>query len=210
MDRRLFLQSATLATLECLAPKLESYGQEIAAKEGETISVQTRTVKGPLPHSWEECTGSDRAAVGMRAQWLSDLELVKEDIGVRSVRFHGLFDDEMGVWSAGKEPIFLYIDMVFDAMLERGVRPFVELSFMPKALASGEKTIFWYKGNTTPPKEMKDWGNSLVRSHNIVSIAMGWKKSRSGTSRSGTSRTSSSGQEQKRSTSSYTESPRRL
>ncbi|MGA2537104.1 MAG: glycosyl hydrolase family 39 [Terracidiphilus sp.] len=152
------MQAATLTTLECFAPKFEGYGQEAAHKSEQVISIQTHATKGPLPHVWEECVGSDRAAVGMRAQWLSDLELANKTAGFKSVRFHGLFDDEMGVWTSGTHPVFLYIDTVFDAMLERGVRPFVELSFMPKALASGEKTIFWYKGNTTPPKELKDWG----------------------------------------------------
>jgi xylan 1,4-beta-xylosidase len=111
-----------------------------------------------LPHIWEECVGSDRAIVATRAQWLSDLELVKKTAGIKSVRFHGLFNDEMGVWPSGPQPNFLYIDTVFDAMLERGIRPFVELSFMPGKLASGNKTIFWYHGNTTPPSKMDQWG----------------------------------------------------
>lgn len=61
------------------------------------ISIQTHATKGSLPHVWEECIGSDRAIVGLRDQWLADLELVKKTAGIRSVRFHGLFNDEMGV-----------------------------------------------------------------------------------------------------------------
>ena len=159
MDRRLFLRAATLTTLECLTLKLESYGQENATKNGSIVSIQTRTTKGPLPHVWEECVGSDRAVVGLREQWLSDLDLVKKATGMKSVRFHGLFNEEMGVLPSGAmQPNFLYVDAIFDAMLDRGIRPFVELSFMPRALASGERTIFWYKGNTTPPKELTGWG----------------------------------------------------
>jgi xylan 1,4-beta-xylosidase len=127
-----------------------------AKKQSVQISLDGETRK--LPHIWEECMGSDRAIVATRAQWQSDLELVKKTTGVKSVRFHGLFNDEMGVWQTGPQPNFLYIDTVFDAMLERGVRPFVELSFMPGKLASGNKTIFWYKGNTTPPSKMDQWG----------------------------------------------------
>jgi xylan 1,4-beta-xylosidase len=98
----------------------------------------------------------------MRQQWLSDLEAVKGAAGIKSVRFHGLFDDEMGVWPAGaKQPNFLYIDMVFDAMLALGIRPFVELSFMPAALASGDRTIFFYRGNVTPPKQIDRWGELI-------------------------------------------------
>jgi xylan 1,4-beta-xylosidase len=158
MDRRTFLQTSTFAGLHAMAPTLGSAQPTNPGTANPVITVRTRETKGALPHVWEECVGSDRAVVALRQQWLSDLELVKEATGMKSVRFHGLFDDEMGVWPAGAHhPNFLYIDMVFDAMLERGVRPYVELSFMPGALASGTRSIFWYHGNVTPPKEIKDW-----------------------------------------------------
>ncbi len=159
MHRRTFLQTTALAGLHSIALVIGRGEQVNLDATGQVISIKTHEGKGALPHVWEECVGSDRAVVGMRAQWQHDLELMKRVAGIKSVRFHGLFDDEMGVWPVGaKKPNFLYIDMVFDAMLERGVRPYVELSFMPAALASGTRTIFWYKGNTTPPKELKDWG----------------------------------------------------
>jgi len=44
-------------------------------------------------------------------------------------------------------------------LLSIGVRPFVEFTFMPKALASGDKTVFWWKGNITPPK---DYDNGVI------------------------------------------------
>jgi len=123
------------------------------------IRIQTDVEHGKLPHIWEECAGSDRAVVGLREQWLKDLEQVKKALGIKSIRFHGLFNDEMGVWPmGGKQPNFLYVDMVFDAMLERGVKPYVELSFMPAALASGTKTLLFYRGNTTPPSDFAKWG----------------------------------------------------
>jgi xylan 1,4-beta-xylosidase len=43
------------------------------------------------------------------------------------------------------------------------MRPFVELSFMPEALASGYKTVFHYKGNITPPKDYKQWATLMNR-----------------------------------------------
>jgi xylan 1,4-beta-xylosidase len=115
----------------------------------------------PFPHYWEACVGSDRAAVAMRAQWQADLAEAHREAGFRSVRFHGLFDDEMGLCRGigpnGPELDFLYIDQVFDAMLAIGVRPFVELSFMPEALAGSRNSIFWYHGNTSPPRDMALW-----------------------------------------------------
>jgi xylan 1,4-beta-xylosidase len=125
----------------------------------QSLRIHANVERGKFPHIWEECVGSDRAVVGWRDQWLSDLEFVKKGTGMKSVRFHGLFNDEMGVWPSGaKQPNFLYVDMVFDAMLERGVKPFVELSFMPAALASGTRTMLFYRGNTTPPSDMAQWG----------------------------------------------------
>lgn len=160
MDRRTFLRSASFASAYALGSHINASAQDIAAAaNAKTIRINAVTVKRDLPHVWEECVGSDRAIVGTRAQWLNDLELVKATAGVRSVRFHGVFNDEMGVWPAGaRKPNFLYVDTVFDAMLDRGVKPLVELSFMPGALASGTRTIFWYRGNTTPPKDMAQWG----------------------------------------------------
>lgn len=159
MNRRAFLRSVSLSAACAAAPNLDAFAQAGLSGDSQTIRIHTQAEEGSLPHVWEECVGSDRAVVGMRKQWLDDLELVNKTAGVRSVRFHGLFNDEMGVWPGGaKQPNFLYVDMVFDAMLERGLKPFIELSFMPGALASGTKTIFWYRGNTTPPKDMAQWG----------------------------------------------------
>ncbi len=137
-------------------------GQDGSTNSAGKLTVHANQEYGKLPHIWEECIGSDRAAVAMRQQWLSDLEVVKRTTGIKSVRFHGLFDDEMGVWPLGaKQPNFLYVDMVFDAMLALGVKPLVELSFMPGALASGDRTIFFYRGNVTPPKEIARWGELI-------------------------------------------------
>jgi xylan 1,4-beta-xylosidase len=135
-----------------------SFAQNSADAKKQSIQIWTDIETRKLPHIWEECVGSDRAIVATRAQWLADLELVKKTTSIKSVRFHGLFNDEMGVWPSGQQPNFLYIDTVFDAMLDRGIRPLVELSFMPGKLASGTRTIFWYHGNTTPPAKMDQWG----------------------------------------------------
>nr|HPR31387.1 hypothetical protein [Prolixibacteraceae bacterium] len=57
---------------------------------------------------------------------------------------------------------YMYIDALFDYLLSIGIKPFVELGFMPNALASGPETIFWWKGNVTPPKDHDKWAD-LVR-----------------------------------------------
>ena len=105
--------------------------------------------------------GAGRAAEGLRADWQRDLALVHRECGFEYVRFHGLLQDELGVYSEDRQgrPIynFQYIDAIYDAILSAGMRPFVELGFMPQKLASGEKTIFWWKGNVTPPRDYAKW-----------------------------------------------------
>ena len=165
MDRRNFVRSAAMftgASALGVSPQ-DQTAQQITDGAVTLLTVQTKTVARSLPHFWEECVGSDRAIVAMRAQWQEDLLRVKNEVGMKSVRFHGLFCDEMGVFPSGsKAPNFLYVDIVFDAMMERGIKPFVELSFMPSALASGPQTVFFYRGNISVPKEMKQWAE-LVR-----------------------------------------------
>ena len=126
-----------------------------------TIAVDYSRVKGRHDKFFRQVVGAGRAAEGLRADWQRDLDVVHRECGFKYIRFHGLLQDEMGVYSVGKggQPIynFQYIDALYDAMLKVGMKPFVELSFMPQALASGNKFVFWWKGNITPPKDYGDW-----------------------------------------------------
>jgi xylan 1,4-beta-xylosidase len=57
---------------------------------------------------------------------------------------------------------FFNADQIFDFLLSIGIKPFVELSFMPNALASGTTTVFHYRGNVTPPRDYGEW-EALIR-----------------------------------------------
>ena len=52
---------------------------------------------------------------------------------------------------------FFNVDQIVDFLLSIGMKPFVELSFMPGALAAGDKTVFHYRGNVTAPKDYGQW-----------------------------------------------------
>lgn len=113
---------------------------------------------------WSNCIGAGRAGEGLRAQWQKHLKMTVEDCGFRYIRFHGLLCDEMGLYRREGEKEYYnyaYIDMLFDALLDMGIRPFVEFGFMPEAMASGEGTQFWWKGNVTPPADYDAWGRLL-------------------------------------------------
>ncbi|PTY07528.1 glycoside hydrolase [Opitutaceae bacterium EW11] len=106
------------------------------------------------------CVGAGRANEGLRADWQRQLRRVREECGFRYIRFHGLFCDDMGVYFENKgRPVYnwQYIDELFDFLQSIGMKPFVELGFMPSGLASGSQTIFWYRGNVTPPRDYAKW-----------------------------------------------------
>ena len=129
------------------------------------VEIDLRRETGALDHIWSRCGGSDRASVTLRESWRHDLERFRNETGLERVRFHGIFNDDLGVWAGGmngKDPNFQNVDAVYDGLLERGVQPFVELSFMPKKLASGNtKLNFTYNANITPPASPDAWGQFI-------------------------------------------------
>lgn len=126
-----------------------------------TIDVDINQAEGKLPKSFNLCIGAGRANEGLRADWQRQLKIAHQECGFKYIRFHGLLSDDMGVYFEDKngKPIYnwQYIDELFDFLQSIGMKPFVEVGFMPGALASGNKTIFWWKGNVTPPKDEQKW-----------------------------------------------------
>ncbi|HDR50810.1 MAG TPA: glycoside hydrolase [Mariniphaga anaerophila] len=130
------------------------------------IRLDFNQVKGPLNTLFRECVGAGRANEGLRADWQQQLKYVHQECGFKYIRMHGLLTDDMGVYredrNGNPEYNFQYIDVLYDFILSTGMKPFVELGFMPEALASGKETIFWWRGNVTPPKDYKKW-EELIR-----------------------------------------------
>jgi xylan 1,4-beta-xylosidase len=119
-----------------------------------------------LPHCWEHTVGSDHALMALRADWQAQLRKAHDELGFRHVRFHGILDDDVGTLVCERDG-FIYSffngDQIFDFLLSIGMKPFVELSFMPGALASDDTTVFKYRGNITPPKDYTKWGTFISK-----------------------------------------------
>lgn len=118
-----------------------------------------------FPHFWEHTVGSGHAPLALRADWQDQMRRCHEELGFEHVRFHAILSDEMGTLVCEEDKLlycFFNADQIIDFLLSIGVRPFVELSFMPRALASGDTTVFSYAGNVTPPKDYDQWA-TLIR-----------------------------------------------
>ncbi len=120
----------------------------------------------PFFNHADECIGTGRMGLALQKQYFEQLKLVQDEIGFRYIRGHGLFSDDMAIYQEytnengqqHAEYNFTYLDFVMDSYLELGLRPFLELGFMPKKMASGTQTIFYWEGNVTPPKTYQAWG----------------------------------------------------
>lgn len=114
----------------------------------------------PIVPLWRVCVGGGRVGEALRADFQKHLEMVQRDFPFSYIRMHGLFHEDMMVYrEENGEPVFnwQYVDLVYDHWLSIGIRPFVEFGFMPYDLASGTETVFWWKGNVTPPKDWSRW-----------------------------------------------------
>ena len=135
-----------------------------------TVNVNTSGAQSPFTHFWKHSVGSGHALLGTRTDWQAHLTAVKADIGFERVRMHGIFDDDMSVVLAPGQYEFYNVDVVYDALLRIGVKPIVELSFMPGVLANcwpwnttspapNCQYVMHYDGIVQPPQRFADWRN---------------------------------------------------
>ena len=134
----------------------------------DTVLVDLTAPAHSFPHFWEQMFGSGRAILSLRDDYRRDLREAKSATDFKYVRFHAILDDEVGVYdedSRGSPAYnFSYVDQIYDGLLASGVRPFVELSFMPSKLAAAQTFhSFWYKPIVSPPASYEKWGQLISR-----------------------------------------------
>ena len=149
-------------------------------------SISIKDERIPFNNNVDFCVGTGRMGLALTKEYYDQLKIVQENIGFKFIRGHGLFCDDVGIYqeyydktglkdmkefpdyksyqdyvekNAKKttEYNWTYFDRIVDSYLELNIRPFLELGFMPKKIASGEQTIFYWKGNTTPPADYEKW-----------------------------------------------------
>jgi xylan 1,4-beta-xylosidase len=135
------------------------------AQPARSISADMTAVSGPRDMAWQDCVGADHPGILLRKDNLAQLKLVHDELGFKFIRFHGILHDDMEAYrEEGGKPVYNFdkIDAVYDAILKTGMKPFVEIGFMPHDLASGTKTIFYWKGNGSPPRDWGKWSDFMT------------------------------------------------
>src|SRR5579864_7755443 len=168
------VRMALLVLIGSLAP-MSVCSQTSTAPGSVEIDVDANAASHSFPHFWEKMFGSGRAILSLRESYREDLRETKRITEFEYVRFHAIFHDEVGLYdedAAGK-PVynFSYVDHIYDGLLENAVRPFVELSFMPRKLATQQILhSFWYKPIVAPPKDWTRWADLIsVFAQHLVS-----------------------------------------
>ena len=111
------------------------------------------------------CIGTGRMALALHEEYARELSFVQEKMHFTHIRGHGLLSDDMAIYRPYTDEkgvvheayCFTYLDRVMDLYQRLGLRPFLEIGFMPQNLASGTQTIFYWKGNVTPPADDEKW-----------------------------------------------------
>lgn len=134
----------------------------------ETITIDPSAPAHPFPHFWEQMFGSGRAILSLRDSYRRDLKAVHQIADFQYVRFHGILLDDVGVYDEDNQgrPVynFSYVDQIYDGLLAAGVKPFVEISFMPYKLASKvDLQPFWYHPNISAPKDYAKWDDLITQ-----------------------------------------------
>ena len=141
-----------------------------------TIDKNIGTV--PTDFSWQIGLGNDHAYQLHRTDVCEHIKLAHDELGIKYIRCHGIFDDDMLTYQRMgdcrmfrsvpfnnkiEEINFRQVGHVYDNLLACGVKPFVELSFMPSALASGKRLGLRYDPNITMPKSLVTWGEYIKK-----------------------------------------------
>ncbi|HKO11224.1 MAG TPA: hypothetical protein VJV22_04605 [Acidobacteriaceae bacterium] len=118
------------------------------------ITVNIDDPQGPVDRFFNLAVGSDYPGTLIRDNSQAQLRLAEDELGFRYLRFHAIFHDVLGtVRIVDDQTVYDWsgIDRLYDNLLARHIKPFVELGFTPKALASSDNSIFYWHGNTSHP-----------------------------------------------------------
>jgi xylan 1,4-beta-xylosidase len=186
----------TLLLLATVSVPMVAQAPVLPFQQHELLLIDARASTTPFPHFWEKTFGSGRAILSLRESYRTDLRTVKAATDFESIRFHGIFLDEVGLYDPGRKTQnpgeaaesaqdrsvynFSYVNQIYDGLLANHVKPFVELSFMPKLMSSSQEVMpnFWYHPNVSPPKDYKTWdamvtafANHLIARYGIDEVA---------------------------------------
>ncbi|MEV5027095.1 GH39 family glycosyl hydrolase [Paenibacillus sp. LPE1-1-1.1] len=158
-----FNQSSALGIINQYLQRGQSFSQApVQPLHSVTHQVDMETIGKPIKHTWKTVITIGKAKEGLHADVQRELRNLQRRCPFSNIRFHGIFDDAMMLYDEDEagEPRynFRFVDQLFDFLLSIGLKPFVELGFMPSKLAADpSQTVFSKASYTSPPKSLNRW-----------------------------------------------------
>jgi xylan 1,4-beta-xylosidase len=143
-----------------LAFTISAHSQQTAPR---IIVADVTQITGPVDRFFDLSVGSDYPGTLIRDDSQAQLKLAVDELGFRYIRFHAIFHDVLKTVRVenGKTVCdWAGIDRLYDDLLARHIKPFVELGFTPEALATSKNSIFYWHGNTSHP-DPQGWRNLI-------------------------------------------------
>ncbi|MGF7153643.1 GH39 family glycosyl hydrolase [Novosphingobium gossypii] len=137
--------------------------QPAMAADTREIAIDVSASTGPVDRFFDLSVGSDFPGTLIRDDSQAQLKVAAQELGFRYVRFHDIFHDLLGtVRKVDGRIVYDWtgVDRLYDGLLAKGVKPFVELGWTPAALRTSEHRLFYWKGNTSHP-EAKPWADLI-------------------------------------------------
>lgn len=166
--RKLFADDCVIFAALCLIGSAIPGWGESPKPAPRRVELNVAHAVKPLDHFFDLSVGSDYPGTLIRDDSQMQLKTVVDELGFRYIRFHAIFHDVLGTVRVENGKVsydWTRIDQLYDDLLARHIKPFVELGFTPQALATSDNRIFYWKGNTSHPvpASWKDLVAAFVR-----------------------------------------------
>ncbi|MFC4319894.1 GH39 family glycosyl hydrolase [Litchfieldia salsa] len=144
--------------------------QEVMRIETQTLTVDLTQPLRKIAHTFTNLLTFGYAPLALRSDFKNQLHQIQKEIGFKYIRFHGIFADQLLVYNEGSDGSYYFnfnnVDVLLENLLEENIKPFIEIGFMPKQLASTDQKIFLWDAHVSPPKCMERWKeliNAFIR-----------------------------------------------
>jgi xylan 1,4-beta-xylosidase len=158
----------TVLAFFCLAFFTMTASAEDAVPTPRQIDLNVAKATKPFDRFFDLSVGSDFPGTLIRSDSRTQLKTAVDELGFRYIRFHAIFHDVLGTVRVqnGKNVYdWTKLDQLYDGLLARHIKPFVELGFTPNAMKTSDNKIFYWQGNTShpAPAAWKDLVDAFIR-----------------------------------------------
>ncbi|HVT05859.1 MAG TPA: carbohydrate-binding protein [Polyangia bacterium] len=119
-----------------------------AARAATTITIDASKQTTGNPHFWSNSVGTGTATLTLRSDLESHYKIGNREAGFQRVRGHGVLSDAMGIYKGPGQYSWTNFDKYLTAIQQAGMRPIMEMDFMPTALAANGSDKDTFKNAT--------------------------------------------------------------